>query len=102
MPGWKSTPMKLMELPEKILRRPMYAVPELHGQSPGKRLMEKALEWLDVEGDIRLEVVSYNLKAINFYKKYGFQEISLPVSDKRTQLPSGKQIPRIVMVRRND
>lgn len=77
----------------------MYVIKELQGKGQGKKLMEKALEWLGTNGDIRLEVVSYNTNAINFYKKFGFQETSLPVSDKRTQLPSGKQIPRIVMMR---
>lgn len=77
----------------------MYLVPELQGKGLGKKLMEKALEWLGADGDIRLEVVSYNNNAINFYKRFGFQETDLPVSDKRTQLPSGKQIPRIVMLK---
>lgn len=77
----------------------MYVAKELQGTGQGKKFMQKALEWLDTDGDIRLEVVSYNTNAINFYKKFGFQETTNPVSDKRTQLPSGKQIPRIVMVR---
>jgi len=77
----------------------MYVVKELHGRGLGKKLMEKALEWLGTDGDIRLEVVSYNSNAINFYKRFGFKETDLPVSDKRTQLPSKKQIPRIVMLK---
>lgn len=77
----------------------MYVVKDLQGKGLGKKLMRKAIEWLGTDGDIRLEVVSYNSNAINFYKGFGFQETDLPVSDKRTQLPSGKQIPRIVMIR---
>lgn len=77
----------------------MYVVKEFHGKGLGKKLMEKALEWLGTDGDIRLEVVSYNTNAINFYKKFGFQETDLPITDKRTQLPSKKQIPRTVMLR---
>jgi len=77
----------------------MYVVKELQGKGLGKKLMQKAIEWLGNDGDIRLEVVSYNSNAINFYKRFGFQETTNSVSDKRTQLPSGKQIPRTVMVK---
>jgi ribosomal protein S18 acetylase RimI-like enzyme len=78
----------------------MYVTKELQGKGLGKKLMQKAMEWLGTGGDIRLEVVSYNTNAINFYKGFGFQETTNPVSEgKRTQLPSGKQIPRIVMIR---
>jgi len=77
----------------------MYLVKELQGKGLGKKLMQKALEWLGTDEDIRLEVASYNTNAIDFYKRFGFQETNNPVSDKRTQLPSKKEIPRIVMVR---
>ncbi|OGI93902.1 hypothetical protein A3A03_01875 [Candidatus Nomurabacteria bacterium RIFCSPLOWO2_01_FULL_40_18] len=77
----------------------MYVAKEFKGKGLGKKLMQKALEWLGPDGGVRLEVVSYNSHAINFYKKFGFQETTNPVSDQRTQLPSGKQIPRIVMMR---
>lgn len=80
----------------------MYVVKELQGKGLGKKLMQKAIEWLGTDGDIRLEVVSYNSNAINFYKGFGFQETANPVSDKRTQLPSKTQIPRIVMIRPRD
>lgn len=80
----------------------MYVVKELEGKGQGKKLMQKALEWLGTDGDIRLEVVSYNTHAINFYKRFGFQETTNPViKNKRTQLPSEKKIPRIVMIKLN-
>ena len=77
----------------------MFVVKEFQKNGLGKKLIEKSVEWLGSDGDIRLEVVSYNTNAINFYKKFGFKETVLPVNEKRNQLPSGKQIPRIVMVR---
>ena len=77
----------------------MYVEKQLQGKGLGKKLMHKALQWLGTDADIRLEVVSYNSNAINFYKGFGFQETANPVSDKRTQLPSKKQIPRIVMIK---
>ena len=77
----------------------MFIIKEFQGKGLGKKLMQKAIEWLGNDEEIKLEVVSYNTNAINFYKKFGFQETTLPVSKKRTQLPNGKQIPRIVMIR---
>jgi GNAT superfamily N-acetyltransferase len=77
----------------------MFIVKEFTGKGLGKRLMEKALDWFGANGDIKLEVVSYNFNAINFYKRFGFKETTNPVGNKQPQLPSGKIIPRIVMVR---
>lgn len=78
----------------------MFIVKELKGKGLGTKLMEKALDWLGADGDIKLEVVSYNFNAINFYKKFDFRETENSVGDKQFQLPSGKQIPRIVMVKK--
>lgn len=77
----------------------MYVVPEFQGKGFGKKLMDCALYWLGLDKDIILEVVSYNKNAIDFYKKCGFKETALLPSEKRTQLPSGKLIPRIVMLK---
>ena len=40
------------------------------GNGIGKQLMVKALKWLGSNSKITLEVVVYNEKAINFYKKF--------------------------------
>lgn len=77
----------------------MYVVPELEGKGFGKKLIQKAIEWLGIDVNIRLEVVSYNTHAIGFYKKMGFQETTNPLKSRQTQLPSGKEIPRIEMMR---
>jgi RimJ/RimL family protein N-acetyltransferase len=47
---------------------------------------------------ITLEVVSYNKGAIRLYKKFGFTEQPQAPDDIIT-LPSGKIIPKIVMVK---
>jgi len=52
----------------------IYVLPEYHGQQVGSKLMEPALEWLGNSKNIEVEVASYNGRAINFYKKYGFAE----------------------------
>ena len=77
----------------------MYVLPELQGMGLGKKLMEKACEWLGTEQDIILKVVAYNTHAIGFYKKMGFKETGNKVVFTGTQLPSGIEIPRIEMLK---
>lgn len=52
----------------------IYVLPEYQGQGVGSMLMESVLEWLGNTKYIEVEVASYNARAINFYKKYGFTE----------------------------
>ena len=51
----------------------MYVAAELQGKGFGKKLMDKALEWLGPNVDIKLKVVKYNSRAIEFYKKTGLK-----------------------------
>jgi len=77
----------------------LYVLSEYQGKGIGTQLMEKGLEWLGNDKDIEFEVATYNTNAINFYKKFGFVENGIgdnPVG----QLPSGKKIPEIKMIKR--
>lgn len=76
-----------------------YTLSGFEGKGLGKILIQKALEWLGLDLDIKLKVVAYNSNAIGFYKKFGFKETTTKVDYGGTQLPSGKEIPRIEMVR---
>ena len=78
----------------------MYVLPEHKGKGLGKKLMQKAFEWLGNKQDIILKVVAYNSRAIEFYRKFGFKETGKDVSYRGTKLPSGKEIPRIEMVKK--
>ena len=78
----------------------MYVLPEFKGQGFGKKLMQKAFEWLGTEKNVILKVVSYNSHAIEFYKRMGFKETGKNVSYRGTKLPSGKEIPRIEMMKK--
>lgn len=78
----------------------MYVSSELQGKGLSKVLMQRAFDWIGPNLDIRLEVVKYNLRAISFYKKMGFKETTNGVKSRQTQLPSGRQIPRIEMMRK--
>lgn len=76
----------------------IYTLPGFEGKGLGKKLIQKAFEWLGPSLDIKLKVVAYNTNAIGFYKKFGFKETGNKVSYEGTQLPSGKELPRIEMV----
>ncbi len=78
----------------------MYVLKELQGRGLGQKLIEKAFEWLGFDKNIRLKVVSYNSNAIGFYKKMGFKETKNEVLYEETQIPNGKEIPRIEMIRK--
>ena len=78
----------------------MYVLPELQGMGFGKKLMEKAFDWLGSDIDIILKVVVYNTHAIGFYKKMGFKETENKVVFIGTQLPGGIEIPRIEMIKK--
>jgi len=79
--------------------RAIYVLPECQGRGIGKQLMQKAFSWLGDEKDTAVAVVKYNANAIDFYKKSGFQgEQEIPPSP-AGQLPSGKLMPEIEMLK---
>ncbi|MDQ5954474.1 MAG: hypothetical protein QG583_402 [Patescibacteria group bacterium] len=75
----------------------IYTLPGFEGKGLGKKLIQKAFEWLGSSLDIKLKVVAYNTNAIGFYEKFGFKKTTTVVDYGGTQLPSGKEIPRIEM-----
>ncbi len=77
----------------------MYVVPEFQGKGLGKKLLEKAFEWLGSDLDVKLVVVKYNTNAIEFYKKMGFMETANKVDYKGTKPAGDKEIPRIEMIK---
>ncbi len=85
---------------EEVINRimGMYVLPEYQGKGIGKELLEKAIEWLDGNLPTVLEVASYNIKAINFYKTFGFVENGA-TQNEVASLPTGKIIPEIEMVK---
>jgi ribosomal protein S18 acetylase RimI-like enzyme len=72
--------------------------PSLHGRGLGSMLLEAALAWLGTDGDIVLNVVSYNDKAIRFYERHGFVR-SGRAGHSAITLPNGLTLPEIEMVR---
>lgn len=56
----------------------VYTRPETFGTGIGAKLMDAADEWIG-DGEVKLEVATYNERAKRFYEKRGFEEI--PGSD---------------------
>lgn len=77
----------------------IYVLPEYQGKHVGSALLKAALSWLGDEKDITLGVVTYNTKAIEFYKRFGFEEHG-ERHDSVATLPCGKVMPEIEMIRR--
>jgi ribosomal protein S18 acetylase RimI-like enzyme len=76
----------------------LYILPDYQHAGIGKELMGRALKWLGNNLKITLEVVSYNSKAINFYRKFGFVENG-PTICEVGELPNGKHLPEIEMIK---
>ncbi len=51
----------------------LYLLRSAQGQKLGAKMMQEAMDWLGNEKPIKLEVISYNKHAIDFYKKFGFE-----------------------------
>lgn len=76
----------------------LYVSPEVQGQGVGGKLLEKAIEWHGRDEDIYLHVVSYNHRAIDFYKRHSFEVTDTVVSDERAEQNGFKPLPEIEMV----
>lgn len=76
-----------------------YILPEYQGNGIGSMLMQSALDWIG-EGEIEVHVASYNDQAITYYKKFGFETQGTKDGD-LTELPGGKSIPEIRMLRQS-
>jgi aminoglycoside phosphotransferase (APT) family kinase protein/RimJ/RimL family protein N-acetyltransferase len=59
----------------------IYVAPEAQSKGVGSKLINQVLDWYGRDHDIYLEVVSYNQNAINFYKRFGFEQTDAIVPD---------------------
>ncbi len=81
----------------------LYLEPRLIGKGNGRLLMDGFLKWLGKGVECELFVVSYNNRAINFYKKYGFViESHEPTKEAHLDAthPLVSKMPVIKMVRK--
>ena len=74
----------------------LHVLPEYQKQGIGTELLKKVLDWLGDEKKIIMEVVVYNVRAQELYKKFDFKIVG-PALDDPIILPSGKTIPKLLM-----
>ena len=51
----------------------LYLLKSIQGKGLGTELLQQMLSWLGDDKPTKLEVVTYNNDAINFYKEFGFE-----------------------------
>lgn len=78
----------------------IYVLPDAQAMGVGQKLMNTALEWLGQDKPVSLGVVKYNIQAISFYKKLGFEEDGDVPSSPAATLSNGKEMPEMRMIRR--
>lgn len=78
----------------------IYVLPEFQRRGVGGKLMQQALGLLGRDGDIYLEVVSYNQNAIDFYIRFGFKQTDAAVPEEEGAPDYVKPLPQIEMVLR--
>jgi len=65
----------------------LYLLDEVKGSGVGGTLMEEFLSWIDAKKPCRLDVFSFNERAIAFYTKYGFKKTDEPAQMYKDTLP---------------
>ncbi|MFA6375914.1 MAG: GNAT family N-acetyltransferase [Candidatus Paceibacterota bacterium] len=74
----------------------MYILPQYRGKGIGGKLITYGLEWLSGDKKTYVNVVEYNLTAINFYEKHGFVKTGKRgVFDSGAKFPNGKSMIEI-------
>lgn len=75
----------------------IYVLPEYQGKGIGKMLWKQAQEFFNKNKNIYVSVVTYNDKAISFYKKLGFIDNGKTWSDEKFRMKSGSILPEMEM-----
>lgn len=78
----------------------IYVAPEAQGRGVGGKLMNQVLALYGRDEDIFLEVVRYNHNAIDFYKRFGFEETDAVVPVDEAAPDYFKHLPQTEMVLR--
>jgi GNAT superfamily N-acetyltransferase len=78
--------------------RTIYVLPSFHRKGIGTKLWQEVKKFAIPGKDITVNVAVYNQKAINFYKKIGFEDTGKRWSDEKWKMKSGATIPEMQLV----
>lgn len=76
-----------------------YILPDYQCRGIGRIFLKKAERWFGEGVEIKTEVASYNLGAIEFYKKLGFVKTGRIKKPKNSKFPDGSIIPIFEMTK---
>lgn len=85
--------------PEYNQLQAIYVLPEYQGVGIGKSLWLEVEKFLNPHKKTIVRVALYNKKAIEFYKKIGFEVTDKIIKDEKFKMLNGAVIPEIEMVR---
>ena len=88
----------VIKSPEQNELTRIYVLPEFQGKGIGKKLWEKAGEFLDFSKDTIVKVVTYNTGAIGFYERLGFVDTGKRFADENFKMQSGAKLPEMEMI----
>ncbi|GAC1392129.1 MAG: hypothetical protein NVSMB46_07060 [Candidatus Saccharimonadales bacterium] len=78
----------------------IYVAPEYQGMGIGSQLLQQVLDLYGRDQEVFLEVVSYNQNAIDFYKRFGFEQTDNIVPEEEGRPAYLKSLPQVEMVLR--
>ena len=88
---------RLIKYPDNELKA-IYILPQYQRLGIGKMFWKQSLKFFDLKKDIIINVAVYNKKAIEFYKKLGFDDARKKFTKERLKMKSGAIIPEMEMV----
>lgn len=80
--------------------RTIYVLPEYTGKGVGKKMWNVMIGFFDKNKDITVQVVTYNLDTIEFYKKLGFVDTGKRWSDSKWGIEGSPSLPEMELVLR--
>jgi ribosomal protein S18 acetylase RimI-like enzyme len=96
--GEKIIGLCIIKCLDKNQLQAIYILPEHQGKGIGHLFWNKVKKSFAPNKDIVVEVATYNIKAINFYKKLGFEDTGRRFFDERHRMKSGAVIPEMEML----
>lgn len=77
----------------------IYVLPRYQKKGIGKMFWNNAVKFFGNKNDIIVRVATYNIQAINFYKKLGFVDTGKRFSEEKLKMPiSGSYIPEMELI----